>query len=148
MQAAVGLSQLDSLEDFIDARRTNFDRLREGLASLEHAFVLPQATADTEPSWFGFPLTLRADAPVDRHALMLGLQAANIGTRLLFGGNLVRQPYMKGRNFRIAGELANADVVVDRTFWIGVYPGLDARAVDYMIDTLHKLCRGAARAVA
>lgn len=148
MQAAVGLSQLDSLEDFIDARRTNFDRLREGLASLEHAFILPEATAGTEPSWFGFPLTLRADAPVDRHALMLGLQAANIGTRLLFGGNLVRQPYMKGRAFRIAGDLANADVVVDRTFWIGVYPGLDARAIDYMIDTLHKLCRGAARAVA
>ncbi len=148
MQAAIGLSQLDSLETFIEARRTNFDRLREGLAALEHVFVLPEATRGTEPSWFGFPLTLRADAPVDRHALMLGLQAANIGTRLLFGGNLVRQPYMKGRNFRISGELANADIVVDRTFWIGVYPGLDANAIGYMIDTLTRLCRGAARAVA
>jgi CDP-4-dehydro-6-deoxyglucose reductase, E1 len=148
MQAAVGVAQLDRLDDFIVARRSNFDVLREGLAPLEDILVLPEATKGTEPSWFGFPITLRENAPVDRHAILLGLQAANIGTRLLFGGNLVRQPYMAGRNFRTVGALANADIVVDRTFWVGVYPGLDAGAIDYMIESLHTLCRGARRAVA
>jgi len=124
MQAAVGVAQLEHLDEFISARRRNFERLRRGLAHLEDFFILPEATVGTDPSWFGFALTLRKDAPVERHGLLLELQSKNIGTRLLFGGNLVRQPYMKGRNFRIAGSLANADAIVDRTFWIGVYPVL------------------------
>jgi len=98
--------------------------------------VLPEATAGSDPSWFGFALTLRKDAPIDRHGLLLELQAKNIGTRLLFGGNLVRQPYMKGRNFRVSGTLDNADAIVDRTFWIGVYPALGAQEIDFMIETL------------
>jgi CDP-4-dehydro-6-deoxyglucose reductase, E1 len=148
MQAAVGVAQLERLDGFIDARRANFDRLKQGLESLQDIFILPEATPGTEPSWFGFPLTLREKAGVSRHALMLEMQRANIGTRLLFGGNLVRQPYMKGRNFRISGSLANADAIVDRTFWIGVYPGLGEAEIGFMLDTLHKACRSVAREVA
>ena len=145
MQAAVGVAQLEHLDDFIAARRRNFARLREGLAHLEDIFVLPEATAGSDPSWFGFALTLRMDAPIDRHGLLLELQAKNIGTRLLFGGNLVRQPYMKGRNFRVSGTLDNADAIVDRTFWIGVYPALGAQEIDFMIETLTSFCRGERR---
>jgi CDP-6-deoxy-D-xylo-4-hexulose-3-dehydrase len=145
MQAAVGVAQLEHLDDFIAARRRNFARLREGLAHLEDIFVLPEATAGSDPSWFGFALTLRKDAPIDRHGLLLELQAKNIGTRLLFGGNLVRQPYMKGRNFRVSGTLDNADAIVDRTFWIGVYPALGAQEIDFMIETLTNFCRSERR---
>lgn len=145
MQAAVGVAQLDHLDGFIAARRRNFDRLRDGLAPLEEFLILPEATKGTEPSWFGFPITLRAGAPIDRHRLLLELQARNIGTRLLFGGNLVRQPYMKGRNFRISGSLANADIVVDKTFWIGVYPGLGEPELDFVIAAMHDICAGRAR---
>jgi len=141
LQASIGVAQLERLEEFIAARRRNFARLRQGLAHLEDIFVLPEATSGTEPSWFGFALTLRKGAPIDRHGLLLELQAKNIGTRLLFGGNLVRQPYMKGRHFRVAGSLENADTIVDRTFWIGVYPGLGVQEIDYMIETLENFCR-------
>lgn len=148
MQAAVGVAQLERLDEFIAARRRNFARLRDGLASLENVFILPEATPETEPSWFGFPITLRKDAPLSRHALLLELQARNIGTRLLFGGNLVRQPYMKSRDYRIASPLTNADIVVDRTFWIGVYPGLGEAEIDFVIETLRGLARNLPREVA
>ncbi|QGM47784.1 lipopolysaccharide biosynthesis protein RfbH [Methylocystis heyeri] len=141
MQAAVGVAQLERLEEFIAARRRNFERLRSGLAGLQDIFILPEATAGSEPSWFGFTLTLREGAPIDRHGLLLELQSRKIGTRLLFGGNLARQPYMKGRNFRIVGSLENADAVVDRTFWIGVYPGLGDQEIDYMIEVIQNYCR-------
>lgn len=139
MQAAVGVAQLERLEGFIETRRRNFDYLRAGLADLQEHLILPEATSGTEPSWFGFPITLREKAAVDRHRLLLELQARNIGTRLLFGGNLVRQPYMAGRNYRIAGPLTNADVIVDRTFWIGVYPGLGEPELDFVIDSLRAI---------
>jgi CDP-4-dehydro-6-deoxyglucose reductase, E1 len=145
MQAAVGVAQLERLEQFIAARRRNFERLRSGLAGLQDIFILPEATADSEPSWFGFTLTVREGAPIDRHGLLLELQSRNIGTRLLFGGNLVRQPYMKGRNFRIVGNLENADAVVDRTFWIGVYPGIGEQEIDYMIEVIETYCRRASK---
>ncbi len=141
MQAAVGLAQMDHLDGFITARRRNFELLKTGLARLEEYFILPEATAGSEPSWFGFPLTLREGAPLTRDALVMHLNQKNIGMRLLFGGNLVRQPYMEGRNFRVSGELKNADVVVDRTFWIGVYPGLTQEHVGYMIDAIEHFCR-------
>lgn len=143
MQAAVGLAQLDHLEGFIARRRSNFDALYDGLKPLEDLFVLPEATPGTEPSWFGFPLTLRDEVRIGRDDLIMHLNARGIGTRLLFGGNLVRQPYMKGRDFRVAGSLANADRVVERTFWIGVYPGIGTDAVDHVLDTLTTYCRGA-----
>jgi CDP-6-deoxy-D-xylo-4-hexulose-3-dehydrase len=145
MQAAVGVAQLEHLDEFIAARRRNFDWLRQGLAHLDDVFILPEATTGSNPSWFGFALTLRRDAPIDRHSLLLELQAKNIGTRLLFGGNLVRQPYMKGRNFRVSGTLANADAIVDRTFWIGVYPGLAAPEIGFMIETIENFCRQKSR---
>lgn len=136
MQAAVGLAQLDRLDDFIDARRRNFDRLKDGLRALNDVLILPEATVGTQPSWFGFPITLRENAPVSRDALVQHLNAQKIGTRLLFGGNLVRQPYMNGQNFRISGALTNADVVVGRTFWIGVYPGLAEPHIDHVLDAM------------
>ncbi|MCC3245816.1 lipopolysaccharide biosynthesis protein RfbH [Methylocystis sp. WRRC1] len=146
MQAAVGLAQMDHLESFISARNRNFDALKAGLKSLENYFILPEATAGTQPSWFGFPVTLRDDAPFTRDELVIHLNARKIGTRLLFGGNLVRQPYMKGRNFRVSGELKNADIVVDRTFWIGVYPELTQDHIGYVLDVIDDFCRPALKA--
>lgn len=142
MQAAVGLAQMDHLDGFIAARRHNFARLHEGLRDLEDILILPEATPGTEPSWFGFPVTLRENAPFTRHELLAHLNSHRIGTRMLFGGNLVRQPYMKDRPYRVEGSLANADIVVDRTFWVGVYPGLVDASIDYMIDTFRDIRAG------
>ena len=142
MQAAVGLAQMDHLDGFIAARRHNFARLHEGLRDLEDILILPEATPGTEPSWFGFPVTLRENAPFTRHELLAHLNSHRIGTRMLFGGNLVRQPYMKDRPYRAEGSLANADIVVDRTFWVGVYPGLVDASIDYMIDTFRDIRAG------
>jgi len=142
MQAAVGLAQLDRLDDFIAARRRNFTRLHEGLADLADVLMLPAATRNADPSWFGFPLTLREDAPFSREQLVADLNAGRIGTRNLFGGNLVRQPYMQGRDFRVVGDLAASEAVMRRTFWIGVYPGLGAPQIDFVIDRIRAFCRG------
>jgi CDP-6-deoxy-D-xylo-4-hexulose-3-dehydrase len=137
MQAAVGLAQLQRLDEFVAARRRNWQYLRDGLRHLEDVFILPVATANSEPSWFGFCLTLRPDAPFDREDMLRFLNdEKKIGTRLLFGGNLLRQPYMKDRNFRVAGSLDNSDLVMNRTFWIGVYPGLTQDHLDYTLATI------------
>lgn len=143
MQAAVGLAQLDRLDAFIETRRRNFDLLKAGLRELEDFLILPEATPGTAPSWFGFAITLRADAPITRDQLVQQLNERKIGTRLLFGGNLIRQPYMKGREYRVSGDLINADIVVDRTFWIGVYPGLGEAQIAYMIEAMNRAFRGA-----
>ena len=144
MQAAVGLAQLDRLEGFIAARRHNFTRLKAGLAALEEFLILPEATPNAEPSWFGFPLTVRPGAPFSRDALVLHLNERKIGTRLLFGGNLLRQPYMLGRPHRVSGSLAAADLVMASTFWIGVFPGLGDVHIDYMLEEIAAFCRRAA----
>jgi len=144
MQAAVGLAQLDHLEDFIAARRRNFALLKAGLADLEHLFVLPEASAGTDPSWFGFLLTVRDDAPFARDEIVRRLNERRVATRLLFGGNLARQPYMIGREFRVSGDLVSSDRVMRRSFWIGLYPGLSPEAIAYMVQTIHDFCRGAA----
>lgn len=137
MQAAVGLAQLQRLDEFVAARRRNWQYLRDGLRHLEDVFILPVATANSEPSWFGFCLTLRPDAPFDREDMLRFLNdEKKIGTRLLFGGNLLRQPYMKDRNYRVAGSLDNSDLVMNRTFWIGVYPGLTQGHLDYTLATI------------
>lgn len=136
MQAAVGLAQLDRLDGFIAARRHNFARLIEVFRAHEDVFVLPEATPNSEPSWFGFPLTIRRESGVSRDALVRYLDAHRIGTRLLFGGNLLRQPYMKGRDVRVAGELTNADLVTEQTFWIGLFPGIEADHIAYVADTV------------
>ena len=142
MQAAVGLAQMDHLEAFIAARRANWAALRAGLSDLGDVFILPEPTHGTEPSWFGFLLTLRDDAPFTRDALVQHLNAKRIGTRLLFGGNLTRQPYMKGRNFRVHGTLVNSDKVMRDSFWIGVYPGLSEAHIEYMVDAVRGFVRG------
>jgi CDP-4-dehydro-6-deoxyglucose reductase, E1 len=141
MQAAVGLSQLTHLEEFIAARRKNFCGLTEGLADLEEFFVLPKATPGAAPSWFGLLLTVRENSPFDRNTIVQHLNEHKIGTRLLFGGNLTRQPYMRGRQYRIHGDLTNSDIVVDRTFWIGVFPGIGTAQIDYVLDIFHRFCR-------
>jgi CDP-6-deoxy-D-xylo-4-hexulose-3-dehydrase len=140
MQAAVGLAQLDHLDDFIAARRRNFDTLKQGLRELEEFFILPEATPDSEPSWFGFLLTVRPSAPFRRDDIVRHLNDQKIGTRLLFGGNLIRQPYMQGRTYRVHGELTNSDRIMNDTFWIGVYPGLGAPALDYVVTTIREFC--------
>lgn len=131
MQAAVGLAQLDRLDGFIATRQRNFDLLTTMLSDLEDIMILPQATPNSEPSWFGYPITLRENCPVTRDALVQHLDSKKIGTRLLFGGNLIRQPYMRGRNYRVVGDLTNADIITDRCFWIGLYPGLTEAHLEY-----------------
>lgn len=144
MQAAIGLAQLDRVDDFIAARRRNWQYLYDGLRDLEDVLLLPCATENSEPSWFGFCLTLRPEAPFDREDLVRHLNNdKKIGTRLLFGGNLLRQPYMKDRNYRVVGPLDNSDIVMNRTFWLGVYPGLTQAHLDHVIDALRSYFRTA-----
>lgn len=131
MQAACGLAQLQKAPGFIEQRRQNFAFLKSRLSTCEEFLLLPEATENSNPSWFGFPVTLRANAPISRVDLLQKLDAQKIGTRLLFAGNLVRQPYMKGREFRISGELTNTDTVMRDTFWIGVQPALSQEMLEY-----------------
>jgi CDP-6-deoxy-D-xylo-4-hexulose-3-dehydrase len=136
MQAACALAQMDRVEEFIAARKANFAYLKAGLKNCEEFLLLPEATPNSDPSWFGFPITIKASAGINRVDLLQYLDQNKIGTRLLFAGNLTRQPYMKGRNFRIAGELTNTDIVMNDTFWIGVYPGLSKDMLDFVIAKL------------
>ena len=141
MQAAVGLAQMDRLEGFIADRRRNYMTLKTGLEELEEYLILPEATARSEPSWFGFPITVQPGAPFTRDELVLHLNDKKIATRLLFGGNLIRQPYMIGREFRTIGDLPNANLVVTNTFWIGVYPGLGQAQLSYVLDVIRAFCK-------
>jgi CDP-6-deoxy-D-xylo-4-hexulose-3-dehydrase len=136
MQAAVGVAQLKKLPGFIEARRRNFQLLREGLAGCEDVYILPEATPGSEPSWFGFPIAVRPGAPFTREDIVRHLESRKIATRLLFGGNLLRQPAYQNVKHRRIGDLANADFVMNRVFWIGVYPGLRAEHIDYMVRSL------------
>jgi CDP-6-deoxy-D-xylo-4-hexulose-3-dehydrase len=136
MQAACALAQMDRVEEFIAARKANFAYLKAGLKNCEEFLLLPEATPDSDPSWFGFPITIKAGADIKRVDLLQYLDQNKIGTRLLFAGNLTRQPYMKGRNFRISGELANTDVVMNDTFWIGVYPGLSEEMLSFVVEKI------------
>ena len=136
MQAACALAQMDRLDGFVEARKQNFTYLKTGLKSCEEFLLLPEATPNSDPSWFGFPITLKPDAGIGRVDLLRYLDENKIGTRLLFAGNLTRQPYMKGRNFRISGELTNTDIIMNDTFWIGVYPGLNNEMLDFVIGKI------------
>jgi CDP-6-deoxy-D-xylo-4-hexulose-3-dehydrase len=140
-QAAIGVAQLKKLPEFIEKRRRNFRTLRAGLDDLAEFFLLPEATAKSEPSWFGFPMAVREGAPFTRPEVVERLEAAKISTRLLFGGNLTRQPAYRGIKFRQVGELRGADFVMERVFWIGVYPGLTEPMLDYMLETLRSIAR-------
>ncbi len=131
MQAACGLAQLNKAPDFIRARKENFAFLKDRLASCAEFLVLPNATDNSDPSWFGFPITVRSNAPVSRTDILAYLNQNMIGTRLLFAGNLTRQPYMLGRNFHVSGELINTDTVMNDTFWIGLHPALTQEMLDF-----------------
>lgn len=137
MQAALGLSQLSKLDAFVARRRHNFEVLRTRLQGVE-GLILPQATPQSEPSWFGFPITLHPDLDVDREALLRFLNIRHIGTRLLFAGNLLRQPAYRGVDFRVVGDLTNTDIVMRRSFWIGVYPGLTDEMLCYAADSIRE----------
>jgi CDP-6-deoxy-D-xylo-4-hexulose-3-dehydrase len=136
MQAACGLAQIDRAAGFIQARKDNFAYLTERLQSCADFLILPVATENSDPSWFGFPMTLKPEANVSRVDLLTYLDQHKIGTRLLFAGNLTRQPYMIGRNYRVSGDLTNTDRIMHDTFWIGVYPGLTREMLDFAVDKL------------
>jgi len=134
MQAACAYAQMDRVEEFIAKRRANFTYLKKRLATVEQFFHLPEATPNSEPSWFGFPLILKESSGVERADLINFLEQNKIGTRLLFAGNLTKQPYMSGQNFRVSGTLINTDIVMKQTFWVGTFPGLDKDQLDYIAD--------------
>jgi CDP-4-dehydro-6-deoxyglucose reductase, E1 len=136
MQAAVGVAQLEKLDGFIAKRKENFNYLLEHLRPLEQYLVLPEATANSEPSWFGFPITVRENAPISRNTLVQHLEKHKIGTRLLFGGNLLRQPAYKDIVHRVVGSSEQTDRVMNQTFWIGVYPGLTREMLDFIVQSL------------
>lgn len=138
MQAACALAQMDRLTGFIDARKRNFAFLKARLARLAEFIELPEATPESDPSWFGFPITLREDAPVSRVDLLQYLDQYKIGTRLLFAGNLIRQPYFAGRRYRVSGELRNTDRIMNDTFWIGLYPGLSEEMLEFTSSKLEQ----------
>jgi CDP-6-deoxy-D-xylo-4-hexulose-3-dehydrase len=127
---------MDRLDEFVAARRANFAYLKERLQSCAEFLHLPEATPGAEPSWFGFALILKASAGVQRVDLLNYLDQNKIATRLLFAGNLTRQPYMIGRHFRVSGSLANTDVVMNQTFWLGTFPGLKTEHLDFIAERL------------
>lgn len=139
MQAALGLAQLSRIDDFVAVRRANFNHLHARLSGVD-GLILPEATEHSEPSWFGFPITLEPGHPVDREELLRFLGARHIGTRLMFAGNILRQPAYRNVDFRVVGDLTNTDIVMHRTFWVGVYPGLTPEMLDYIADSIIEFC--------
>lgn len=146
MQAAIGLSQLDKLDRFIAARNANFDGLKARIeaAGLDHYYHLPEVLPNAKPSWFGFLLTLRDGTGIDRNRLVAELESRKVGTRLLFAGNLIRQPAYRDVEYRVHGTLENSDKVMNDAFWIGVWPGLTDAHLDYMVETLNDVTRAMA----
>jgi CDP-6-deoxy-D-xylo-4-hexulose-3-dehydrase len=143
MQAALGVSQIAKLPQFVERRKENFHYLRNALEPVEEFLVLPEATPHSDPSWFGFPIGVREGAPINRDQLIRALEAKKIGTRLLFGGNLVRQPAYEGCDYRVIGELPNTNFVMNNVFWVGVYPGLTRPMLDFMASTILESTRAA-----
>ncbi len=142
MQAAVGVAQLKKLSGFVAARKANFIKLREALTDLQEIFILPEATPGSDPSWFGFPLAVRPESQLSRNQVTRFLESKNIATRLLFGGNLLRQPAYRDIQRRVVGDLQNTDYVMNNVFWIGLYPGIVQSMVEYTAETFHQLRRG------
>ena len=135
LQAALGLTQLDKLDEFVRARRRNWRRLRDGLDGVPH-LLLPEATARSDPSWFGFALTVDPEAPFTRAELVEFLEDRKIGTRRLFAGNLTRHPAYIDQPHRVVGDLTNSDIITEQTFWVGVYPGLTDEMLDYVVASM------------
>jgi len=136
MQAALGVTQIAKLPDFIQHRKANFKHLHSALKALEDDLLLPEATPGSDPSWFGFPIGVRPTAPFTRDAIIRALESRKIGTRLLFAGNLLRQPAYKDCEYRVIGTLPNTDFVMNNVFWIGVYPGLTIEMLDFIAETI------------
>lgn len=139
MQAAVGVSQLNKLPAFIEARKRNFTLLYDALSDMQDVYLLPEATPNSDPSWFGFPIAVREDAPFTRDQVTAHLNANKIATRLLFGGNLLRQPAYQNVAHRVVGETKNSDFVTENVFWVGLYPGLDESMIGYTVDKLREM---------
>ncbi len=142
MQASVGVAQLERLDEFVAARRRNYAYLRERLTDVEHVLEFATVHPKANPSWFGFPMRVRDDAPFDRNAFVHFLEGRKIATRLLFGGNLVRQPAYRGLKFRVVGDLTRTDQVMRGTLWVGLYPGLTTEMLDWIVESVHAFCRG------
>ncbi|WP_461474656.1 lipopolysaccharide biosynthesis protein RfbH [Microbacterium sp. HJ5] len=144
MQAALGLSQLGKLDRFVEARKRNFAYLHARLDGVE-GLILPKATPKSDPAWFGFPLTLDPQHPVSREELMRFLDSRKIGTRLIFAGNLTKQPAYRDIDFKIVGDLTNTDIVMNRSFWVGTFPGLTVPMLDFIADSIIEFVEAAAR---
>jgi CDP-6-deoxy-D-xylo-4-hexulose-3-dehydrase len=141
MQAALGVSQLSKLDTFVEMRKKNYQYLRSQLEKVE-GLMIAEATPNSDPSWFGFPITIDPKHPVNREDLLRFLDSRKIGTRLLFAGNITKQPAYKDVDFRIVGDLTNTDVVMTRSFWVGVYPGLTQQMLDYIIESISSFMNG------
>ena len=142
MQAAVGLAQLEKLPTFIEKRKENFEFLYSQLQDLQDVLLLPEATSNSEPSWFGFLISVKENAPFTRNQLVQYLESKRIGTRLLFAGNLTRQPAYKGLDYRVVGDLKNTDWVMQNSFWIGLFPALTEEMLDYVVSAIHDFVNG------
>jgi CDP-6-deoxy-D-xylo-4-hexulose-3-dehydrase len=143
IQAAIGLAQLDRLDNFTAMRKRNWEYLKHGLTDLSEFLILPEPTLLSEPSWFGFALTVHNPSPKSRNQIVRELDERKIASRLLFGGNLLKQPAFAGTTRRVHGELTNSDRIMNDTFWLGVWPGLTLPMLDYVIDSMHQILGGA-----
>jgi CDP-6-deoxy-D-xylo-4-hexulose-3-dehydrase len=141
MQAAVGVAQLRKLDSFVARRRENFAYLRTALEPLTDVLILPEATPGSDPSWFGFPISVRPESDIARNSITAHLESAGVKTRLLFGGNLTRQPAYADVEARVVGDLLNADLIMNGTFWVGVYPGLHNDQLDFMATQVAQATR-------
>ena len=147
MQAAIGCAQLEKLPGFIEARKKNFKLLYEGLKDLEDRFIFPEATPNSDPSWFGFLLTVREDAGFTRDEIVKHLEEHNIQTRMLFSGNIIKHPcfnglHSSGHGYRVVGKFTNTDVIMNKTFWLGVYPGMTEEKIEYMVEKIREFVKG------
>ena len=144
MQAALGLTQLNKLDGFVEKRKANFKYLESRLTGVE-GLILPRATPNSDPSWFGYPITLDPEHPVDREKLQRFLDDRKIGSRLIFAGNLMKQPAYRDVDFRVVGDMTNTDIVMTRSFWVGVYPGLTQPMLDYVADSIIEFVENSAK---
>jgi CDP-6-deoxy-D-xylo-4-hexulose-3-dehydrase len=139
LRAAVGNVQLGRIEEFVLLRKSNWEYLSQHLADLESVLILPRATENSDPSWFGFAVTIKSTSTVSRAQAIRILTEKGIDTRLLFGGNLLRQPAFKGTPGRVVGNLVNSDLVTENTFWLGVWPGLSLEMLEFVSQTMHEI---------